>query len=153
MPNKSLKCKCAVMPSVTPGRMASKAPTRHYESVASKPHGALPRAFQTTVDQKTSVQLIRCLVCGQLWQVDAWSRNAGWTSWPDLAMKIVSAEGWKQFDDTTIRRQHFPAFDRGLEFVNCATPGCKDMRVVGMDHCGNCASKAWNETRQGIKSE
>jgi len=143
-----LKCKCAITPPVTFGRMASNLPTRHYESVSTKPHGALPRAFQTRTDLKTCVHLIRCKICGQLWQVDAWSRNAGWTSWPDLAIKIASAADWDRFDDTTIRREHFPSFDRGLEFVNCATPGCKDMRIVGMDQCGNCASKAWNEARQ-----
>lgn len=138
MPSTSLKCKCKSLPQIVLGR-TTKLPTRHFEVITTKPHPSNP--FAGAGASRTWVTLGRCEVCGQLWQADAWSRNVGWTSWPQLCIKIDAEQGWTDFDDRRLRLAYFPEMVNGLAGT-CATPKCGDMAVEGMAACANCACQA-----------
>lgn len=134
----SIKCKCGSLPQIVLG-CTSKLPTKHFEVITTKPHPANP--FAGPGGSRTWVTLGRCKACGQLWQADAWTRNVGFTSWPQLCIKIDSEGGWPEFDDRPLRLAYFPEMVNGLE-GDCATPKCGDMAVIGMSTCANCACKA-----------
>jgi hypothetical protein len=140
MPEK--KCSCASQPALVPARWGKKMPTKHWEIRDSKHHPAIDGFFGSLVSVKTSLQLIRCKICGQHWQVDCFMRSGGWTSYPDIAIKIDDIANWQRFDDSALRAGHFPHYAKGIDGRPCVTLECRDMAVIGFERCANCESAA-----------
>jgi hypothetical protein len=140
MPPSSVKCRCASLPQIVLGK-TTKLPTKHFEVLTTKPHPANP--FTGFGSERTWVTLGRCKVCGQLWQADAWPRRAvGWTSWPDLCIKMDTHIGWDTFDDRPLRLAYFTEMCNGVGERACTTAKCGDMAVGGIDTCANCTCRA-----------
>jgi hypothetical protein len=150
MPEAVAACRCAKLPPVVLGT-TTKLPTKRAAVLGSKPHPANP--FQGFGAERTWVALVRCEACGQLWQADAWPRKrVGWTSWPDLCVKVETQQGWKDTDDRITRLAYFPEMVNGVSTQRCATPKCGDMAVNGLSVCANCACKTRDATRPGAWS-
>ena len=137
VPNPDAKrtCRCAKSGRFLSGS-SSQLPTKTTELVASKPHPLCETPY-------ASITLFRCAVCGQHWQTDGMQgRVRSGISWPQICIKIDDPADWRSRDDRTLRAEHFPEFDRGLDADrDCATNGCRDFPVKGMDYCNRCALK------------
>lgn len=126
------KCRCAKSPSVVLGS-PSKLPCKDKTLIDSKPHPICEAPY-------ASISLFRCNACGQHWQADGMQgRVRTGTSWPQVCIKIDTPAGWTRFDDRSLRGQHFPEFDRGLDpDRTCSTTGCTDFPVRGLPYCNTC---------------
>jgi hypothetical protein len=142
------KCNCAELPDVRQAP-ASKFPEKRYERVADKAH-----PMELFGKSRCAIILFRCRSCGQHWQADQWSRNHGYTAWPELSIKIATPRDWPKFNDYQLRLGYFPPMENGVVpednvWKRCATPGCKDPAVRGLNHCANCACRAMHLQRGG----
>ena len=131
------KCRCATFSRIALAKKTLKALVKQLEVLGSKPHPANPAYFRGT---PTFISLFRCKVCGQHWQVDRWSRTkVGYTSWPELCIKLDTAERWESFEDRELRLQYFPQMKNGLSVQKCSTPKCNDLAINGLSLCADCA--------------
>ena len=134
-----MKCNCSNRPDIRQ-EFASKFSDKRFELIAAKER---PIDFLA----RRSCVLFRCRSCGQHWQVDRWVSKDGYTSWPELCIRIRSPESWQELDDLELRRSYFPPMVNGVAqpdhtWRKCSTPNCKHPVVAGLEHCANCACRA-----------
>jgi hypothetical protein len=146
MSTPELRCKCATLPQIVLGK-TTKLPVKAFDVLKSKPHPGNPMYIPGS---PTWVTLVRCKACGELWQADAWSRSrVGYTSWPEVCIKVATVEGWEEFVDRPLREAFFPEMGNGLSGERCGNEKCNDMAVKGLLTCANCTCKARYAKRAG----
>lgn len=136
-----MKCKCSEVPAVMLIKVGkrTKLPIKHFSAISSKRHPGNPFHIE---GGPTYVSLIQCDGCGQLWQIDSWSRSrTGYTSYPQICMKIHTRDGWECFDDHAVREKYFPEMENGLSGETCVSSGCNDIAIVGLSTCANCTCR------------
>ena len=139
-----MKCNCSNRPDIRQ-EFASKFSSKQFEVIAQK---------ERPIDEFLATRwcaLVRCRSCGQHWQIDHWRPKNGYTSWPELCIRINSPEGWQELDDFELRRSYFPPMVDGVAqpdatWRECSTPNCKHPVVVGLEHCANCACRAMHDS-------
>jgi len=144
-----MKCNCSNRPEIRQ-EFASKFSENRFEFIASK---------ERTIEflARRRCKLFRCRSCAQHWQVDDWMVKDGYTSWPELCIRISSPETWQEFDDYELRRGYFPPMVNGVvqpdhAWRKCSNPNCKHPVVVGFEHCANCACRAMHSSAPQSRS-
>ncbi len=120
------RCKCNTLPDVVEGT-SSKAPSRHLVQLDMK---APPPALASvgvaelgfSLSKNYPVYLMKCDICGQLWQCDAPTGIKQYcvpSNWTARCIKLITEENWKNFDCTPIRIQQLVIREGGHSESRC----------------------------------
>jgi len=109
-------CECKEFDKWRQGTI-QEAPFKTMEIIQSKP--------------KDWCHLVRCLSCGQLWQVDEWDKYQ-----QGIAIKFLGdKDTWETISDREIRKEIMIANHNGISEKECQWFGCKNKALGNMVFC------------------
>lgn len=84
----------------------------------------------TCLDTGDWVKLMQCQECAQLWRVDEWDQYQGL-----YALKLDSADGWKEVDMAGPIKERMMQNHGGLDSAICLAGDCPFRALKGRAYC------------------
>ncbi len=96
-----------------------------------KYHSQLKDRFES-VDRKDSgwLELGKCQICGQYWQLDKWDKLQ-----TICAIKIDALDDWQNYDDKPDRMQLLIDSRDGLTEEKCIKANCQNKALKSLAYC------------------
>lgn len=110
-----MTCTCSEMPNTVKGSSSD-----------------LPFKRMIEIDHKADkwINLLKCEICGQHWQVDGWDKYQ-----TCLALKISDPVSWQSFDDLQLRKTYLVNSRGGFSQEVCSWVGCQERCLKGLAFC------------------
>jgi len=97
-------------------------------SIQDKPFSTMEKVG---IKPKDWCHLVKCLSCGQLWQVDEWDKYHH-----AIAIKFYGdKDDWETISDVEIRKEIIIANHNGISNKECQWIGCKNNALGDMAFC------------------
>ena len=112
----NMSCECDQLPQIL--------------NLESYPNHVRKRLHEVDLKSEEWVKLLRCLVCGQHWQLDEWDKYQA-----VCAIKIADPENWRSYDDKPDRFRLLVEARGGLSDEECVKAGCQDKALRTLGYC------------------